>query len=254
MNQNSRQSLVTLKDFKPALEAMLETDSPYCLVGGLAVGQWAETLLSPQVRSQFELPIRSKDIDIRAVRGEAIVFVKNLMETGASAGTIIKRIPKDPTKSFPSIAVTVTLPDKGDGRKDTTVEALSAMPLLDEIHPDGRLIHHGTHMRYGKIYLLDPCSLLICKLNAIHTRPPGESDNDRKHATILSLVIPRFIEKTLARHANRKDPYHPEADATRLVSFLNREPWAELMPCDEKNRIVKACELAKADWEIGLNP
>ena len=49
-NHSTTSQWVTLRDFKPALEAMLETESKYCLVGGLAVGQWAEALLAPSIR------------------------------------------------------------------------------------------------------------------------------------------------------------------------------------------------------------
>lgn len=240
---------MTLRDFKPALEAMLETESVYCLVGGLAVGQWAEALLAPSTREQFELPIRSKDIDIRASKSDAMMFVKNLQERGATAQTICKRIPKDPTTSFPSIAIPIQLRDPDGVIISTTVEALSGMPLLDSTLPDGRVSIQGSPMRYGQIYLLDPCSLLICKLNAIHTRPPGESDNDSKHATILSLVIPSFIQRTLDRLNSKKDKYHPFKDSERLAGFLTKEPWSGLIPQKEKERVLKACHLAKLDWE-----
>ena len=140
-NHSTTSQWVTLRDFKPALEAMLETESKYCLVGGLAVGQWAEALLAPVTREQFELPVRSKDIDIRASKSDAMMFVKNLQERGASPQTICKRVPKDVTKAFPSVAIPIQLRDSDGVIKHTTVEALSAMPLLDEIHPDGRLIH-----------------------------------------------------------------------------------------------------------------
>lgn len=248
-NHSIPSQLLTLRDFKPALEAMLETESKYCLVGGLAVGQWAEALLAPSIRERFDLPVRSKDIDIRASKSDAMMFVKNLQERGASPQTICKRVPKDATKAFPSIAIPIQLRDSDGVIKSTTVEALSGMPLLDTTLPDGRVSNHGTPMRYGKIYLLDPCSLLICKLNAIHTRPPGESDNDGKHATILSLVIPRFIQRTLDRLTSKKDKYHPFTDSERLAGFLNKEPWSGLIPLDEKERVLKSCNLAKLDWE-----
>jgi hypothetical protein len=69
------QSQITLEDFLPALEALLETETEYCLVGGLAVGVWAEVFLTPIEKTRFELPIRSKDIDIRAAKADAMMFL-----------------------------------------------------------------------------------------------------------------------------------------------------------------------------------
>lgn len=120
------------------------------------------------------------------------------------------------------------------------------MPLLDTTQGD--LIQtHGTGMRYGNIEVLDPCSLMICKLNAINTRPPGESDNDLKHATILSLVIPRFIQQSLGRNQTSQDPYHPKTDAQRLADFLSKDPWKNLIPERERNAMLKACQSTAGD-------
>ena len=236
-------SQVTLEDFLPALEAMLETESDYCLVGGLAVGIWAEVFLTPEERTGFELPMRSKDIDIRAAKADAMMFLKNLRERGYEIGTLCKRTPKDPTQAFPSIAIPIQLPNS---KIKTTVEALSGMPALDSAQ-DGIVTTHGTAMRYGNIQVLDPCSLMICKLNAIKTRPPGESDNDRKHATILSLAIPRFIEQSLERNRKNQDPYHPKIDAQRLAGFLTKEPWKDLIPEHELDAMLKGCHLVSGD-------
>lgn len=229
---------VTLQDFRPALEAMLETESDYALVGGLAVGVWAELFLSSAERDRFQLPIRSKDIDIRAAKSDAMMLLKNLKERGSRIGVICKRMPKDPTQSFPAVAISIHLPDSGI---QTTLEALTGMPALDTALPDGTVETHGTTLRYDKLQVLDPCSLMICKLNALLTRPAGESDNDRKHATILSLVIPRFIQRALERHQTQQDPYHPGIDARRLAGFLKSEPWASLIPAQERNAILEAC-------------
>ncbi len=237
------QSQITLEDFLPALEALLETETEYCLVGGLAVGVWAEVFLTPIEKTRFELPIRSKDIDIRAAKADAMMFLRNLQERGYGIGTICKRTPKITTQSFPIIAAPIVLPDS---QIKTTMEALSGMPLLDTTK-DGVLVTQGTAMRYGKIQVLDPCSLMICKLNAIQTRPPGESENDLKHSTLLSLVIPRFIQRTLERNQKNQDRYHPRIDAQRLTGFLSTEPWMSLIPKFEREAIITACRQARGD-------
>lgn len=241
---------VTLQDFLPALEALRETESDYCLVGGLAVGAWAEVFLTSGERTLFDLPIRSKDIDIRAAKADAMMFLRNLRDEGCKIGTICKRTPKDATQSFPAIAVPIELPFSGI---KTTVEALSGMPTLDKAVNDV-IVTHGTALRYGNIQVLDPCSLMICKLNAIHTRPAGESDNDRKHATILSLVIPRFIERALERSKAHNDPYHPGIDAQRLAGFLRADPWENLIPQNERRVMLDACDSTLKDGSKDQEP
>jgi len=67
----------------------------------------------------------------------------------------------------------------------------------------------------------------------LHTRPPGESENDKVHAEILSLVIPRFIAKALHRHREQGDPYHPEFMGTeKIIEIIEREilPLAKKAP------------------------
>lgn len=242
-----KEQSITLADFDDALGMLRETQTPYCLVGGLAVGMWSEEFLSPEEKRAFALPIRSKDIDLRSGKEAAIILALHLKAQGAITSHGVTRRPKKPDLSFPSFATNLELPPKPDDteRIKTSIEALSGMPLLDTYQDEGktRIQQNGTTLFARGIYLLDPCSLMICKLNALHTRPAGESDNDQKHATILSLVIPRFIRRALERHQTQQDPYHPGIDARRLAGFLRSEPWANLIPADERKALLEACAL-----------
>lgn len=254
-DNNGTDNLVTLEDFKPTLTLLRDTKTIYCVVGGLAVGRWGEIFLKPEEKTEFSLPVRSKDLDIRAQKDAAVILTLHLRNEGAVVSNAVTRTPKNREASFPSYAVTVALVDKENHVQlepkyvKTTVEALSGMPLLDQYDADNSIRQNGTALLHKNLYLLDPCSLLICKLNAIHTRPPGESDNDRKHATILSLVIPRFIKRTLDRLNSKTDKYHPFTDSERLAGFLKKEPWSGLIPQEEKERVLKSCKLAKLDWD-----
>jgi hypothetical protein len=244
MNDNDKR--VTLIDFENGLKLLRETQTPYCLVGGLAVGMWTEEFLTPQEKSAFDLPIRSKDIDLRSAKEAATILALQLKSEGAITSHGITRKPKNADRSFPSFATSVQLPATPSRHEciQTTIEALSGMPLLDEYLDEQKTMirQNGTTVLLRGIYLLDPCSLMICKLNAIHTRPASESDNDRKHATILSLVIPRFIERALERCRAHDDPYHPGIDAQRLAGFLRRDPWQQLIPDNERQAMLDACD------------
>ena len=243
--------LVTLADFSSALNVLHETQTPYCLVGGLAVGLWSEFLLTPKEKSSFDLPVKSKDIDLRAEKNVATILTLQLRNEGATATQVIKRTPKDTEQSFPSFAIPITLPPKAHGEKSmaTTIEALSGMPLLDTYANEQKtaIQHNGTTLKVRGFFVLDPCSLMVCKLNAIHTRPPGESDNDRKHATILSIVIPRFIRKSMQRYHSGVDTYHPKTDAQRLAQILANDPWKSLIPKNELVAVLKACQMTDDD-------
>lgn len=248
------QQKVTLADFESCLKELRESQTPYCLVGGLAVGMWAEELLTPKEKAAFELPIKSKDIDLRADRSVATIMRLQLKNEGAivTYGVYgVSRTPKNPDRAFPSFAMPVNLPAKPNQKASTktSVEVLSGMPLLDAYQDEQKttIQQNGTTLLAQGIYLLDPCSLMICKLNAIKTRPLGESDNDLKHATILSLVIPRFIQRSLERNQKNQDPYHPGIDAQRLAGFLSKEPWKNLIPEHEREAMLKACQLIGGD-------
>ena len=249
MNDSNKQ--VTLADFENGLKLLRDTQTPYCLVGGLAVGMWTEEFLTAQEKSAFDLPIRSKDIDLRSAKEAATILTLHLKSEGAHASHGITRKPKNTDRSFPSFAASVQLPATTHRQEciQTTIEALSGRPLLDEYLDEEKttIRHNGTTMLLRGIYLLDPCSLMICKLNAIHTRPAGESDNDRKHATILSLVIPRFIKRALERSKAHNDPYHPGIDAQRLAGFLRKDPWKDLIPECEKVAMLDACDSTLTD-------
>jgi len=69
------------------------------------------------------VPVNSKDVTMMSLR--------NLKEEGATPSTIIKRIPKDSTMSFPSVSVPVRLLGE-TGELSTTVEGLTGLPLLDQ--------------------------------------------------------------------------------------------------------------------------
>lgn len=68
----------------------------------------------------------------------------------------------------------------------STVEILERLPLLDSsIHEPP----NGTVVMLGGVHILDPFSLIICKLHAFHTRPAIERGHDLDHLKILSTLL-----------------------------------------------------------------
>jgi hypothetical protein len=54
-----------LEDYRPFLKSLTESEDQSVLVGGLSVSAWAKLFLEGAERLHFDLPIFSKDIDLR---------------------------------------------------------------------------------------------------------------------------------------------------------------------------------------------
>ena len=73
----------SLVDFQPALLQLRDAELQQVLVGGLAVSAWAEMFLEGEERLEFDLPIYSKDIDLRGAKISAIFLARELRSAGA---------------------------------------------------------------------------------------------------------------------------------------------------------------------------
>ncbi len=45
------------------------------------------------------------------------------------------------------------------------------------------------------------------------------------------------------------EPPHSSLKIVEIAGFLTKEPWSGLIPLEEKERVLKSCNLAKLDWE-----
>jgi hypothetical protein len=59
------------------------------LVGGLAVSAWAELFLDGPERQRFDLPIFSKDIDLRGRKMTCLALTKIMQLDGAILGEFV---------------------------------------------------------------------------------------------------------------------------------------------------------------------
>jgi len=78
----------------------------------------------------------------------------------------------------------------------------------------------GTWITIDGISILDPCTLLLAKLAALHERPQGESHNDAQHCQILAEAIPAFLKELPILREERGVEYDATADAWRLWTIL----------------------------------
>ena len=59
---------ISVSDLQNLLEYLTEANAQYALAGGLAVGLWAEHVLSDDRKAAFALPVFSEDVDFRGYR------------------------------------------------------------------------------------------------------------------------------------------------------------------------------------------
>ena len=180
--------IVSLADFAHALRVVAEdAGGEYVLVGGLAVGAWANAFHVGDGSPMF-----SKDIDLRGTRLAAKSVVGVLKSQGAVIKGFVSITGKEPPGLGKNYVAPVELPD---GRS-TQVEVLEALPWVD----DGPDRPYGFGVEVEGIPLLDPLSLFIGKLHAWHHRDdPEKTSNDRLHLELLGEIIPKFLAEAERR-------------------------------------------------------
>lgn len=182
------EKIVSLTDFRRSLAAAKEDGADYALIGGLAVGHWADEF------EVFDWPgetIYSKDIDLRGNKAASSLVAARLKGEGHKVVAVVNVQRREPPGLGMNYVVQVEM--KGLGR--TSVEVLEKMPLVDS--PD--LPPQGFAVETDGIPVLDPLSLMIGKIHAWNNRPAGQSDNDARHLELLRRLLPAFMEEACRR-------------------------------------------------------
>lgn len=196
-----------LDDFRPFLKFLVENEDESILVGGLAVSAWGELFLEGAEFEQFDLPIFSKDIDLRGRKITCTTLTSCMQLDGAVLSGMAAALRKNAPHMGRVFAASITWRNF-----KTSVEVLERLPGLDSGIDDAPA---GTPLSpVEDLILLDPCSLFIRKLHAANTRPGGQAGNDVKHLAILARVIPRFLAKL---RATTIPAYDGKEDANRLL-------------------------------------
>jgi hypothetical protein len=233
--QPSAERPFCLEDYLPFLKALAESEDESVLVGGLAVSAWAEMFLDESERHHFDLPIFSKDIDLRGRKMTCLALTKIMQLDGAILGGVVTATRRNAAHMGRVFAASITWRNSR-----TSVEVLERLPGLDTGIADAPV---GTPLSPSDdLVLLDPCSLFICKLHAANTRPHGEAGNDIKHLAILARVIPQFLGKLRAKPVME---YDAKEDVTRLLrqiddSQAGRHPFKVPLSVEEIARLCDA--------------
>ncbi len=224
-----------LADFRPFLKSLTESEDDSVLVGGLAVSAWAELFLDGSERLLFDLPIFSKDIDLRGQKATCMALTRIMQLDGAKLGGVVAATRKNAVHMGRVFAASIAWRDF-----KTSVEVLERLPGLDTGIDNAPV---GTALSpLEGLSLLDPCSLFICKLHAANTRPAGQAGNDVKHLAILARVIPRFLGKL---RSTPVPEYDAKEDASRLLRQIEdcevgRHPFQVPLPADEVASLIEA--------------
>jgi hypothetical protein len=233
--QPSAERPFCLEDYRPFLKALVDAEDESVLVGGLAVSAWAELFLDETERHHFDLPIFSRDIDLRGRRMTCLALTKLMQSEGAIPGGVVTATRKNAPHMGRVFAASITWRDF-----KTSIEVMERLPGLDagiDLAPAGTPLSPSEDL-----VLLDPCSLFICKLHAANTRPEGEANNDITHLAILARVIPRFLEKL---RASPVAGYDAREDARRLLRWIEdceagRHPFLVPLPLQEITGLSEA--------------
>jgi hypothetical protein len=171
----------TLQQFSEIFQVRNPAGIPYVLIGGQAVNYWAERYLAQEPELRKYAPFTSGDIDFRGNRDDVRHIASQLELTAvfpdkvaitALAGAIPFQIGKHPS----NIEVVRLLP----GVSTSTLDALAI----------------GAELRGRQIRVLDPISLVSCKVNLALT-VSQENRQDVGHLKILIFCVRGFLRDAL---------------------------------------------------------
>jgi hypothetical protein len=219
----------TLQQFSEIFQVRNPDGMPYVLIGGQAVNYWAEHYLAVESELQKYVPFTSGDIDFRGNRDDVrhiagqldltAVFPDKVSMT-ALAGAIPFRIGKQPS----NIEIVRLIP----GVSITAVDALAIAAKLS-----------GEQIR-----VLDPISLLLCKVNLALT-VSQENRQDVEHLKILISCVRGFLREVLQEVERGSIPVKGWLGAINKLSDLVKSAhgrkaakkfqirWREILPLPE---------------------
>ncbi len=171
----------TLQQFSEIFQVRNPAGIPYVLIGGQAVNYWAEHYLAAEPALQKHVPFTSGDIDFRGNRDD----VRHI------AGQL------DLTAVFPDkvsmTALAGAIPFK-IGKERSNIEIVRLIPGVPVLTVDAMAI--GAEFSGQQIRVLDPISLLLCKVNLSLT-VSQENRQDVAHLKILIFCVRGFLRDAL---------------------------------------------------------
>jgi len=170
----------SLQQFSDVFKIRNATGQPYVLIGGQAVNYWAERYLAAEPELQKYLPFTSEDIDFKGNHDDV--------------QRIARQLALHPSYP-PKVALTAlsgTIPFQ-IGDLKSNIEIVRRIPGVSE-SVDELAIEAALDGR--SIRVLDPVSLLACKLELVAS-VPQEKRRDVAHLKMLVPCVRAFLHEFL---------------------------------------------------------
>jgi len=214
----------SLQQFSEVFKIRDATGQPYVLVGGQAVNYWAEHYSSVEPQLEKLRPFTSNDIDFKGGHADVQRIARQL-----------ERVPGYP----PKVAITALagfIPFQiGDLKSSIeVVRRIPGIPAADT--PAIEVEWNGNTIR-----VLDPVSLLACKLELAAT-VPQKNRQDVAHLKILLPCVRAFLAEVLQEVETGQLPAREWLKTTKQVLKLTTSQrakkisdrhqfnWSEILP------------------------
>ena len=215
----------SLHQFSEVLEIRDTAGQPYILIGGQAVNYWAERYLAIEPQLEPLKPFTSEDIDFKGGLDDVQRIARQLELT-----------PGYPPK-VQTTALAGVIPFKIDGLK-ANIEIVRRIPGVS-----GSVDELAVRSEWdGKtIRVLDPISLLACKLELL-TTVSQEKRHDLEHLKVLLPCVRAFLSEFLHRVEQGELPARHWLGAANQVLKLTTDQrarkiaskhqinWTEILP------------------------
>ena len=215
----------SLREFSEVFKVRDASGRPYVLIGGQAVNYWAERYLRTEPQLEKLQPFTSEDIDFKGNREDVQRIARQLklhpayphkVEITALAGFIPIRI----------------------GDLKSAIEVVRRIPGVSDAvdTPAVQAEWEGKSIR-----VLNPISLLACKLELAATLPQGKR-RDVPHLKILALCVRAFLSELLQQVELGELPARDwlkvanqvlkltSGNRARKIGTKHQINWSEILP------------------------
>jgi len=215
----------SFQQFSEVLKIRDATGQPYLLIGGQAVNYWAERYLATEPQLKSLQPFTSEDIDFKGGSADVQRIARQL-----------ELAPGYPPK-VQMTALAGVIPFKIGGLK-SNIEVVRRIPGVS-----GSVEALAVQAEWnGKsIRVLDPISLLACKLELVAS-VPQEKRQDVPHLKILMPCVRAFLNEFLQQVERNEIPARHWLGAAnqvlklttnhraRKIAIKHQIDWPEILP------------------------
>jgi hypothetical protein len=219
----------TLQQFSGIFQVRNSDGIPYVLIGGQAVNYWAECYFAKEPELRKHAPFTSGDIDFRGNRDDVQIIAGQL------------KLPAVFPDKVSMTALAGAIPFQ-IGKQSSNIEIVRLIPGVSVTTVDAMAV--GAELSGQQIRVLDPISLVLCKVNLALT-VPQENRQDVEHLKILVYCVRGFLRDALRAVESGNAPAKGWLGAVNKLSKLAKSThgrqaankfgirWPEILPLAE---------------------